>query len=164
MTRTQSELVAVASIRPARAADLPALGDFFTGLSVQSRYLRFFSPITPGPALLEVLCGGCGTTDAVLATRGDAIIGHAMAADRPGPDGALTTDFGVVVADAWQRQGVGSALMLAVIAGAQVRGVASVAMDVLPGNNAVAAMIKSLWPAARTRRAKGYNTICIQLA
>ncbi len=36
--------------RPALPADLAALGDFFAELSEQSRYLRFFAPVTPGPA------------------------------------------------------------------------------------------------------------------
>src|ERR1700722_14522451 len=66
-----------AAIHPVRPADLPALGDFFAGLSMQTRYLRFFSPVTPGPALLQLLAGGAGTTDADVATRGHVIIGHA---------------------------------------------------------------------------------------
>jgi ribosomal protein S18 acetylase RimI-like enzyme len=162
MSRTQANGLA-AAIRPARTADLPALGDFFAGLSTQARYLRFFSPITPGPGLLNLLCGGDGTTDAVLATRDGVIVGHGMAADRSGPCGARTTDIGVVVADAWQRQGVGSALVRALITGAQVRGVTSVTMDVMHGNDRALAMIKSHWPAARTRRSKDCATICVQL-
>src|ERR1700691_5244504 len=117
MSRTQVR-ERIAAIRPARAADRPAIGDFFAGLSVQTRYLRFFSPITPGPALLNLLCGGDGATDALLATRGGVIIGHGLAADRSGPCGARTTDFGVVAAAPWQRQGVGSALVRALITGA----------------------------------------------
>jgi GNAT superfamily N-acetyltransferase len=163
MSRTQVVGLAVA-IRPARTGDLPALGDFFAGLSVQSRYLRFFSPITPGPSLLNLLCGGDGTTDAVLATRDGAIIGHGMAADRSGPCGPKTTDIGVVVADAWQRQSVGSTLVRALVTGAQVRGVTSVTMDVMHGNDRALAMIKGHWPAARTRRSTDHATICVQLA
>ena len=163
MSRTQVRRLTAADIRPARAADLPALGDFFAGLSVQARYLRFFSPITPGPALLNLLCGGDGTTDAVLATRGGVIIGHGMAADGSGPCGARMTDIGVVVADAWQRQGVGSALVRALITGAQVRGVTSVTMDVLHGNDRALAMIKGHWPAARTRRSRDCDTLCVQI-
>ena len=162
MSRTQEMGLAIA-IRPARTAELPALGDFFAGLSVQSRYLRFFSPITPGPSLLNLLSGGDGTTDAVLATRDGVIIGHGMAADRSGPCGTTTTDIGVVVADAWQRQGVGSALVRALVTGAQVRGVTSVTMDVMHGNDRALAMIKSHWPAARSRRSSYYATICVQL-
>ena len=163
MSRTQVPGLIAAAIRPARTADLPALGDFFAGLSVQSRYLRFFSPITPGPALLNLLCGGDGTTDALLATRDGAIIGHGMAADRSGPCGARTTDIGVVVADAWQRQGVGSTLVRALITGAQVRGVTSVTMDVMHGNDRAVAMIRGHWPAARTHRYRDCDTICVGL-
>jgi L-amino acid N-acyltransferase YncA len=163
MSRTQVDRL-VAVIRPARATDLPALGDFFTGLSVQARYLRFFSPITPGPSLLSLLCGGDGTTDALLATRDGVIVGHGMAADVSGPCGARTTDIGVVVADAWQHQGVGSALVRALMTGAQVRGVTSVTMDVMHGNDRALAMIKGHWPAARTRRSRDCVTIHVQLA
>jgi GNAT superfamily N-acetyltransferase len=163
MSRTQvSRLAAV--IRPARTADLPALGDFFAGLSVQARYLRFFSPITPGAALLTRLCGGGTTTDALLATRGGVIIGHGMAADRSGPGGAVVTDIGVVVADAWQGQGVGAALVRALITGAQVRGVTLVTMDVLPGNHRARAMITDHWPVAGTRRSRDCETIDVPLA
>jgi GNAT superfamily N-acetyltransferase len=166
MNRTQGRragVLAAAAIRPARPADLPALRDFFAGLSTQTRYLRFFSPVTPGPALLDLLAGGAGTTDAVVATRGRVIIGHAMAADRTGPRGDRMTDVGVVVADAWQGQGVGSALVQAVITRAQARGVRSVAMDVLPANRRVLAMIRGRWPAACTGHSRDYDTICVQL-
>jgi GNAT superfamily N-acetyltransferase len=162
MSRTQVDHLA-AVIRPAGAMDLPALGDFFAGLSVQARYLRFFSPITPGPSLLDLLCGG-GTTDALLATRDGIIIGHGMAADRSGPCGDRTTDIGVVVADGWQRQGMGSALVRALMTGAQVRGVTTVTMDVMHGNARALAMIKGHWPAARARRSRDCLTIHVQLA
>jgi ribosomal protein S18 acetylase RimI-like enzyme len=162
MSRTQVDCLA-AVIRPARATDLPALGNFFAGLSVQARYLRFFSPITPGPSLLNLLCGGDGTLDALLATRDGVIIGHGLAADVSGPCGARTTDIGVVVADAWQGRGVGSALVRALITGAQVRGVTTVTMEVLHGNDRALAMIKGHWPVARTRRSRECITLCIQL-
>jgi ribosomal protein S18 acetylase RimI-like enzyme len=163
MSRTQVIGRAATLIRPARPTDLPALGEFFAGLSMQSRYLRFFSPITPGPSLLRLLCGGDGTIDALLATRDGVLIGHGMSADVSGPCGVQTTDIGVVVADAWQHQGLGSALVRALITGAQVRGVTSVTMDVLHGNDRAVAMIKGHWPAARTRRSKDCDTLCIQL-
>ena len=162
MSRTQAR-ERIAAIRPARAADRPAIGDFFAGLSVHTRYLRFFSPITPGPALLNLLCGGDGATDALLATRGGVIIGHGLAADVSGPCGIAATDIGVVVADAWQHQGVGSALVRALAAGAQVRGVTSVTMDVMYGNDRALAMIKGHWPDARARRSRDCYTICVQL-
>src|ERR1035438_10620968 len=95
MNRTQVERAGgrPAAIRPARPADLPALRDFFAALSPQTRYLRFFAPVTPSPALLHLLSGGAGTTDAMVATRGAIIIGHAMAADRGRPCDSRMTDI-----------------------------------------------------------------------
>ena len=169
MFRTQMERAGrcvLAAIRPARAADLAALGDFFAGLSAQSRYLRFFAPVTPGPDLLRRLSGGDGHTDAVVAVRGGVIIGHAMAADQAGTQsdrGARTTDIGVVVADAWQGRGIGAALVRALITGAQARGVTEVTMDVLPGNQRMLAMIRSHWPAASISRSDDHLSIVVRL-
>ena len=145
---------AAAAIRPARPADLAALSDFFAGLSVESRYLRFFAPVTPTHGLLYLLSGGPANVDAIVAVADGVIIGHAMAADRPeDPSGTQMTDVGVVVADARQRGGVGAALMRALVLRAQARGVTSLAMDVLPGNRRVLAMIIAHWPDA----AVGYS-------
>jgi ribosomal protein S18 acetylase RimI-like enzyme len=150
-------------IRPTRAADLPALGDFFAGLSTQSRYLRFFAPVTPAPALLRRLCGCVDTVEAVVAVADGVIIGHAMAADRPAAPGDLIADIGVVVADGWQGQGIGSALIRALVRQAQDRGVTSVVMDVLPGNHRVLAMIAGHWPAAHPDRSWEYVTVQVPL-
>ena len=154
---------AAAAIRPAYPEDLAALGDFFAGLSPRTRYLRFFGPVTPGPALLRQLCGLPGTIDAVVAVRGGVIVGHAMAADRTGPRGARVADIGVVVADAWQGRGLGSALMRALVTRAQVRGMTLLEMDVLDGNRQVIDMITSHWPAARVERSPDSISIRIRL-
>ena len=154
---------AAAAIRPAYPEDLAALGDFFAGLSPRTRYLRFFGPVTPGPALLRQLCGLPGTIDAVVAVRGGVIVGHAMAADRTGPRGARVADIGVVVTDAWQGRGLGSALMRALVTRARARGVTLLEMDVLNGNRQVIDMITSHWPAARVERSPDSISIRIRL-
>jgi GNAT superfamily N-acetyltransferase len=144
-------------IRPVCPADLAALGDFFTGLSAETRYRRFFGPVTPTRTLLDLLSARAANVHAVVAVAGGVIVGHAMAADRaepgdPGDPGnpgqARAADIGVVVADAWQGRGVGSALMRALVAQAEARGVTSLAMDVLHANRQVLAMILGHWPAA----------------
>ena len=145
---------AAAVIRPVGPADRPALTDFFLSLSVETRYLRFFGPVTPTPALLDLLCGAPAGVHAVVAVADGVIVGHALAADRlvaeggQDPGQGRTTDIGVVVADAWQGRGVGSALMRAVVSQAQARGVASLAMDVLHVNRKMLDMILRRWPAA----------------
>jgi GNAT superfamily N-acetyltransferase len=166
MIRTQEQRAGApitAAIRSACAADVGALSDFFAGLSAQTRYLRFFAPVTPGPDLLRTMSGGDGRADAVVAVRGGVIIGHAMAADQVGPRGARTADVGVVVADAWQGMGVGSALMRAVITSARARGVTSLTMDVLPGNRRMLGLIAGYWPAARIERSRDSVTFRIRL-
>ena len=115
---------------------------------MSTRYLRFFAPVTPGPNMLRLLSGAAADVDAVVAVRGGVIIGHAMGADRVEPGGARVTDVGVVVADAWQGRGIGAALTRALLTGARARGVTSMAMDVLGGNQRALGMITAHWPAA----------------
>ena len=163
MGRTQvprADNRAAAAIRPVRPADLAELGCFFAGLSVESRYLRFFAPVTPAHGLLDLLAGRHPRVDAIVAVADGVIVGHAMAADYR--DGRAT-DVGIVVADAWQRRGVGAALMRALTARAQARGVTSLAMDVLPGNRRVIAMITGHWPDAAIGRSADGLDIRIQL-
>jgi L-amino acid N-acyltransferase YncA len=150
---------AAVAIRQAHPEDMQASSDFFAGLSAQTRYLRFFGPVTPGAALLRTLSGCAENVDALVAVRASDIVGHAMAVDRDGPRGTRVTDVGVVVGDAWQGRGVGSALMRALVTGAQARGVAVLEMDVLDTNRPVVAMITDHWPTARL----GQTPDCISI-
>jgi GNAT superfamily N-acetyltransferase len=159
----------VGLIRPVTPADEAVLHDFFAALSVESRYLRFFAPVTPSCGLLDLMAGKPAHVDAIVAVADGVIVGHAMAADRPAPGhpgrpgGPRATDVGVVVADAWQRRGVGAALMRALIGRAQARGVTALAMDVLPGNRRVLAMIAGHWPDAAIGRSPDGADIRIPL-
>jgi GNAT superfamily N-acetyltransferase len=153
------------TIRPPDPADLAALTSFLTGLSTRTRVQRFFAPVRPTAALVRHACGQAGPAvhaDVLLARHGGVIIGHAMAADRAGAGESLT-EIGVVVADAWQGQGVGSALVRALLRRAQARGVTSLTMDVLPGNGEVLAMIAGHWAVARTRHSADCVTIQVGL-
>src|ERR1700745_2276662 len=157
---------ATAAIRPVDPAEQAALSNFFAALSVESRYRRFFAPVRPTHGLLDLLSGRPANVDAIVAIADGVIVGHAMAADLPEricPDASRVTDIGVVVADAWQRRGVGAALMRALIARAQARGVTSLAMDVLPGNRRVLAMILAHWRDAAVGRNPDSIDICIPL-
>jgi GNAT superfamily N-acetyltransferase len=159
------------TIRPPDSADLAALTGFLDGLSTRTRVQRFFAPVRPTPAMVRRACGQAGTAgqagaagqaDILLATHGGVIIGHAMAADRAAA-GESVTEIGVVVADAWQGQGVGSALMRALLRRAQARGVTSLSMDVLPDNQQVLAMIAGHWAAARRRHDADCVAIQVEL-
>jgi ribosomal protein S18 acetylase RimI-like enzyme len=170
-----SRAPATATIRPAGPADTAALGDFFAALPLQTRYLRFFAPVRPTPPLLRVLSGGGANIDAMVAVQDGVIIGHAMAAGRPGTEGSrhlgaaldpqepAVTDIGVVVADTWQGRGVGSALVRALLIRAQARGVTSMTMEVLHANHRALSMIKRRWPTAEIDRSAEYATIRVRL-
>jgi ribosomal protein S18 acetylase RimI-like enzyme len=153
---------ASAELRLARPTDLAALGEFFAGLSPRTRYLRFFAAITPTGSMLRRLAGGDGA-DVLVATDGGVIIGHAMAVDRAGPGHGSTADVGVVVADAWQGRGIGSALMRALTSRAQARGVAWLTMDVQHGNMLMRAIIARRWAAARPDYSGDGLTFCVPL-
>lgn len=153
-----------ARIRQADSADHAALRDFLTGLSLRTRYLRFFAGALPAsPAMLQVLAGGRQGVDALVATRNGAIIGHAMAVDGTGPDGTAMAEIGVVVADAWQGRGVGSGLLHALAGRARARGATTLAMDVLAENQRVLAMIAARWPTARHDRSAASVTVHARL-
>lgn len=153
------------AIRPARTADRDAIREFLAGLSPRTRYLRFFTGAPGvGTAMLRLLAGGGASTDALVATEADAIIGHAMAADTTAPSGEQVTDIGVAVTDRCQGHGIGSALIRELMARARARGASTVAMDVLAENRRVLAMVARGWPAARYDQSGPYVTIRAPLA
>jgi GNAT superfamily N-acetyltransferase len=135
--------------RPAAVTDCEAIRAFVAGLSPRTRLLRFFTPASPpASAVLRAMCGAGGATDVLVAAHGTRIVAHAMAADSVGPGGCREADVGLVVADDWQGRGVGSEILGRLVARAAARGVHVLAMDVLPENGRMLAMISRRWPGA----------------
>jgi GNAT superfamily N-acetyltransferase len=140
------------------------LREFLTGLSARVRYLRFFSGAPPvSQAMLRILTGGAGCTDALVATENGEIIGHAMASDTKGDGGSHRTEIGVVVADGRRGMGVGSALMRCLLARAQERGATVLVMEVLAENRQVITMITDHWPVTYRDQSGAYLTIHARL-
>src|SRR5689334_5757832 len=152
------------AIRTAHSTDHPALREFLTGLSPRVRYLRFFSGAPPtSQAMLRILTGGAGCTDALVATENGVIIGHAMASDAAGHGGSRRTEIGVVVADGRRGMGVGAALVRGLLARAQERGATVLVMEVLAENRQVITMITDHWLVTRRDQSGAYLTIHAQL-
>jgi acetyltransferase len=101
-------------VRPIGPADVGMVQSFVVGLSATSRYYRFLAPVQElSPRMLDLL------------TRTDpphlvALIGIAQAEGRQSlvaearyvlNDDAGGADIAIVVADAWQRRGVGTAIL-----------------------------------------------------
>ena len=155
-------------LRAARDSDRDALSEFVSGLSLPSRYLRFFAGVPRvTPAMLRRMIGiraAAGEyVDALVAVEDEAIIGHGMATDATNADGTTVTEIGVVVADQWQRHGVGSALTRALATRAQARGATVLIMDVLAENHDMLTLITHHFPAARSWHAGPCVTVHVPL-
>jgi ribosomal protein S18 acetylase RimI-like enzyme len=152
-------------IRGASAQDRGAMISFLAGLSLRTQSFRFFAAVPrPGPGLLQRMCGaGPEPGDVLVATAGEVIIGHAMAADSRGPAGSRVADIGIVIADGWQDRGIGSLMMRALVDRAAARGVCELVMDVKPENRKMLAMIERRWPGARHQLAGDAVTIRVAL-
>jgi GNAT superfamily N-acetyltransferase len=71
-----------------------------------------------------------------------------MAADISA-DGRPGVDLGLVIADAWQGQGLGTVLFELLAQRAASRGALAVAVEVLPGNSRMLTLFSRHWPNAR---------------
>jgi len=125
-------------VRPIRPEDAEMERAFVNGLSEQSRYFRFFYQLHElTPAMLArftqvdydremalVAVDEAGGTPAIVG-----VVRYIMSPDQE------AAEFAVVVADAWQRRGVGRALMTPLIACATTRGLKRLEGTVLRGNH-----------------------------
>ena len=129
-------------VRPIRPDDEAMMVRFHEGLSDRSVYLRYFHMMTLAsrtahPRLSRV-CAADFEIEFVLVAEGKdqesgapAILGVARL-QRAGEGGVA--EFAVVVADRYQRMGVGGALMRQLVAVARQEGVSRLRADILSGN------------------------------
>jgi GNAT superfamily N-acetyltransferase len=144
----------VAVLRQARPEDQTAIAEFVCALSPRSQYLRFFASVAPPSSGLLRALTDTGRADVLLAadSRG-AVIGHGMAADI-GTGHRLESNIGLVVADPWQRLGVGTQLLNTLLGRASRRGVSALVLDVLPTNRVMLGIISRRWPDAPAERTR----------
>ncbi|MBI3935359.1 MAG: GNAT family N-acetyltransferase [Betaproteobacteria bacterium] len=126
------------TIRPIRGEDADIEQAFVRGLSGESRYYRFMD------TLRELTPQMLSHFTQIDYAREMALIAVVLEQDRQrqigvaryviGPDGA-SCEFAIVVADEWQRRGVGRALMQALIGAAREQGLQTMFGDVLAGNH-----------------------------
>jgi RimJ/RimL family protein N-acetyltransferase len=141
-------------LRPTRPDDAAAVRSFLAGLSLDSAYRRFFTGIgSPSGALVRRFVEvDHDRREAVLALAGDDVVGLADSARLP--DGR-TVELGVVVADRWQRQGLGPRLARAVLDAAVLRGATTVRVHALAENARVARLLRRRWPGSAPAREDG---------
>jgi acetyltransferase len=134
-----------AIVRPVRPADAPLVHRFVRELSPQSRRNRFFAPVAElSAAQLERMTRFDGRTGLglVAVAGGDAprIVGIAQHAVSDPPFAELA----VVVADDWQRQGLGERLVALLLAHAAKTGIAAVQGHIMAANQPMLALASKL--------------------
>lgn len=95
-------------VRRTTDADADGLRDLVQGLSPRSAFLRFCAGVgTPSRRMLVALLRRDATHGAWVGADGSALLGHlSWAFVDPG-----VVEVGVMVADSWQRRGLGRALV-----------------------------------------------------
>jgi len=111
---------------PASATDIAAALAMLSRCSRQSLYHRFHG-YTDGVAYTRSLLSEVPNEENLLAWRHSNCIAMASIARDEGGAGHL----GVLVEDGWQRQGIGTRLIRALIGAARSRGVTQVHADIL---------------------------------
>lgn len=128
------------TLRAARASDGALIQDLVHGLSLESRYQRFFNPLHElPPAMLDRFTHNTPTEAmtllAVIRRHGrEVVIAMAQYVADAYPD---RCDFAVLVADAWQRHGLGKRLVQALVCLARAAGIKRLEGDVLAENAAM---------------------------
>jgi acetyltransferase len=134
-------------IRPIRPEDRQIEQDFVRKLSEESRYFRFFNAVrdlseTALTRFTQVNYEREMALIAVISENGqETEIGVARYAINP--DGT-SCEFAIVVADAWQRKGIGSKLMHSLMDAAGSRGLETMEGWVLAGNTRMLALMDAL--------------------
>lgn len=151
------EVLAGVHLRAASPCDHDAVRAFLQGLSLDSAYRRFFTGLgsVPDGLVRRLLDDRPGRT-VVLAETRDAIVGVA--------DTTVTGDtveLGIVVADAWQRHGLGWPLADAALFPTTA---AVLRAHTLPDNARVTRMLQRRYPGARPRYDDGTLVWDIALA
>lgn len=129
-------------------SDGELLRRFFYRLSPETVYRRFMSPLArPEQAQAERLLDvDHRDREAIVAVVDGEIVGVARYTRRSHSDAA---DLAVVVADAWQRQGVATRLLSALAVSATRAGIARFEVMTQADNRAALGLLRRLQPEAR---------------
>ena len=134
-------------IRPIRPEDRQIESDFVRNLSDESRYFRFFNAVrdlseTALTRFTQVDYKSEMALIALIRENGrETEIGVARYVVNPDGWGC---EFAIVVADAWQRKGIGSKLMHSLMDIARSRGLETMEGWVLAGNTRMLALMAGL--------------------
>jgi GNAT superfamily N-acetyltransferase len=140
-------------VRLLEPAEADLVRRFYHRLSFETVYKRFMSPVVP-PAdalMLRLMNIDHCRRDALIAQDHDGIAGVA----RYAPLGDQRYEVAIVVADAWQRRGLGTLLMTRLGHIARARGIAAFHATLLAENRGAKLFLQHIWPEASFRFVDG---------
>ena len=148
-------------LRPIKPEDAPLLVEFFHSLSPTSVYFRFFTPMKELPLAMLTRFTQIDydrhivVVASLQAVDGEKILGVVRFMGDPD---VTSAEFAIAVADAWQKEGVGSALLERAIHIARERGLASVWGVVMAENRGMLALARRQgFTVMKTRGSKEYE-------
>jgi GNAT superfamily N-acetyltransferase len=138
-------------IRAAEPADRSGVAALLRGLSPESTYRRFQTGLGPDPraVLLDALLPEDLQGSAVVAHLGRPLVGHGVWR-RVGA--TSVAEIGLIVADAYQGQGLGTALAAALLDDLAARGLDTVEVFTSASHQAVIRMVTRFAPNAARER------------
>jgi RimJ/RimL family protein N-acetyltransferase len=150
-------------IRSLRAEDRDRVRRFYDRLSTDTVYRRFFTPARSAAAELRRLFDtDPDGRDVLVALAGDTVVGLAEGArPRHQPE---AVEIGVVVADAWQGNGIGTRLVRALVHRAAASGAIAIRADTLADNHRMARLMRRIWPDARPVFGGSLHAWCVPIS
>lgn len=137
-------------LREVNTSDGDVLDEVFAGMSEESRYLRYLTPMPTLHAQARralIAVDGCGHV-AVAAFVGGQAIGLARVIGMGGGRAELALE----VIDAWQGRGVGTKLGLWIRDRAAALGYTELIAETLSGNARAQALTRKIFPGSAARR------------
>lgn len=134
------------TVRPVEPGDGPAVQDYVRSLSPAARRNRFLGAVSELPAtemakIVGPASGRCALVVEIDVDGRPMIVGEARLAFDPE---AQTCEFGLSIRDDHQHQGLGAALLTAIVGWAARLGAASVFGDTFATNEAMLGLARSL--------------------
>lgn len=154
-------------IRPVRMADQTVLQQLFYRLSDDSTYQRFlgYKKCHPREEIMKLADMDCEQSMALVAEAEGADTGELIAMARYDLEpGTGLADVALVVLDAFQGKGVGTALFKELVALAKAHGVAGFTADVLADNGRMLGIFNRSGERVETRLESGVYRVKITLA
>ena len=134
-------------------SDSEPVARLFGRLSAESVYRRFFSPIAdPVQFARAILRADRRERAAVAGVENGEIVGVAQYART---EGRPEADLAIVVADAWQKQGIGTRLVAALADRAKGHGITSFAVDIQGDNYGSIRLLRRIAPGVRLAFSEG---------